>query len=115
MRRFGSKLTITYDHQRPVTAVSIIPPGANTHSLNMMQRIVFLKITKAGTTDEPSAAQERGPVAKPATGLRVVTSRTVTVQLPTAADRVANPGYYMLWVLDGDVPCAEAAWIKLTM
>jgi hypothetical protein len=35
-------------------------------------------------------------------------------QMPEWADRVANPGYYMLWVLDGDVPCQEAAWIQLT-
>jgi hypothetical protein len=67
----------------------MIPPGSNTHSLNMMQRIVILKITsnKAGS---------------------------VTAQLPSFKDRVLNPGWYMLWIVDEDnVPAKEAKWIKL--
>jgi hypothetical protein len=71
-----------------VTAATIVPPTATTHSTNMMQRVVFLKTSISG----PGA---------------------VTVQMPPAAARVANPGYYMLWILDGDVPCKEASWIWL--
>jgi hypothetical protein len=56
----------------------------------MMQRVVILEITtsKAGS---------------------------VTAALPSAAARVANPGYYMLWVVDEDkVPAKEAKWVKLS-
>lgn len=55
----------------------------------MMQRVIFLK-----TFD--------------------ITNSSVTVEMPPAKARVANPGYHMLWILDGDVPCKEAAWIKLS-
>lgn len=86
--RFGGRVTINYKHNKPVTAASIIPPTAVTHSTNMMQRVIFLK-----TYD--------------------VTGDKLTVELPTAQARVAVPGYYMLWIMSGDVPCKEAAWIKL--
>lgn len=85
---FGGRITISYKHSRPVTAATIMPPSANTHSLNMMQRVVFLK-----THD--------------------VTAGSVTVEMPSFQSRAANPGSYMLWILDGDVPCKEASWIKL--
>jgi hypothetical protein len=42
-----------------------------------------------------------------------VTPGSVTVEMPPWAARVANPGHYMLWLLDGDVPSKEAQWIKL--
>jgi hypothetical protein len=87
-RRYGGKLTISYTHSKPITAVTIIPPTATTHSTNMMQRVIFLK-----TSD--------------------ITPNSVTVEMPPQAARVANPGYYMLWLLDGDVPAKEAAWFKL--
>ena len=88
--RYGGRVTLTYRQGgRAVTGASIVPPGANTHSLNMMQRVVFLKVvaSRAGS---------------------------VTVEMPAAGARVANPGYYMLWLLEGDVPSKEAAWIKLS-
>ncbi|GBF98436.1 hypothetical protein Rsub_11081 [Raphidocelis subcapitata] len=85
---YGGKLTISYTHTKPITAASIIPPTATTHSTNMMQRVIFLK-----TSD--------------------ITGNSVTVEMPPQYARVANPGWYMLWIMDGDVPCKEATWIKL--
>lgn len=87
--KYGGSITIGYKHPKKIAKVSLIPPGANTHSLNMMQRVVFLKITskKAGS---------------------------VTAQLPSFGDRVLNPGYHMLWIVDEDnVPAKEAKWVKL--
>lgn len=54
----------------------------------MMQRVVFLKVTS-------------------------VTPSSVTVEMPKAEDRVVNPGWFMLWIMEGDVPCKEAQWIQL--
>lgn len=88
VHRYGESITIRYNFPQKVDAVTIIPPGANTHSLNMMQRLVYLKITS-------------------------VTANSVTAELPSKAARVANPGYYMLWVVSGDAPAREARWIKL--
>lgn len=88
LTRYGGKITVSYAHTRPVTGATIIPPTATTHSTNMMQRVVFLK-----TSD-----------AKPG---------SITVEMPPWGARVANPGWYMLWLLDGDVPVKEAAWIQL--
>ena len=79
---------MSYTHTKPVTAATLVPPTATTHSTNMMQRVIFLKTS-------------------------AVTPTSVTVEMPPAAARVANPGWYMLWLLDGDVPAKEAAWIQL--
>ena len=88
--RYGGKVTLRYvQGSKLVTAATIVPPGANTHSLNMMQRVVFLRVASSG-------------------------AGSITVQMPERSDRVANPGYYMLWLLEGDVPSNEAAWIKLS-
>jgi hypothetical protein len=87
--KYGGKVTIEFKHSKPITMVTLMPPGANTHSLNMMQRVVLLSIT----------ANNGG---------------SVTAQLPAFADRVANPGWYMLWIVDEDkVPAKEAKWVKL--
>ncbi|KIZ03620.1 glyoxal or galactose oxidase [Monoraphidium neglectum] len=86
--KYGEKITIGYKHGKAVTAATITPPSANTHSTNMMQRVIFLKTSG-------------------------VTPDSITVELPSLKSRVANPGYYMLWILEGDVPAKEARWIKL--
>lgn len=86
--RYGGKITVSYTHTRPVTGATLIPPTATTHSTNMMQRVIFLKTSGA-------------------------TGGSVTVEMPPRGARVANPGHYMLWLLDGDVPVKEAAWIQL--
>ena len=85
---WGGKVTVSYKHSKAVTSATIIPPTATTHSTNMMQRVVFLKIV----------ASSPG---------------SVTVELPKLEDRVVNPGWFMLWVNADDVPCKEAQWIQL--
>lgn len=92
---YGGKLKINFETfgKGFVNKVSVIPPGANTHSLNMMQRVVFLKITARNKDNE-----------RP---------RWVEVVMPTKNDRVLNPGPYMLWVVDDDLPAKEARWITL--
>ncbi|KAI8472424.1 MAG: hypothetical protein J3K34DRAFT_414131 [Monoraphidium minutum] len=85
---YDEKITVGYKHSRKVTAATLTPPSANTHSTNMMQRVIFLKTYNIG----PSS---------------------ITIEMPPEEARVANPGYYMLWLLDGDVPVKEARWIKL--
>jgi Domain of unknown function (DUF1929) len=91
--RFGETLKISINPSVGgyVSTASVIPPGSNTHSLNMMQRVVFLKIV------------DRSP-------------SHVTVQLPAATDRVLNPGWHMLFVnSDKRIPCREAKWLRITL
>jgi hypothetical protein len=89
--KYGDSLTIKYKSPNFISFVSVIPPGANTHSLNMMQRVVYLKVVDRKDKDG-----------------------SMTVQLPLMSDRVLNPGYQMLWIVDDQkVPCKEAKWIKL--
>jgi hypothetical protein len=59
----------------------------------MMQRVVFLKITARNKDNE-----------RP---------RWVEVVMPNKNDRVLNPGPYMLWVVDNELPAKEAKWITL--
>lgn len=88
--KYGGSLTIKFKSESPISFVSVIPPGANTHSLNMMQRVVYLRIGNRGKD-------------------------FVTVSMPSWSDRVLNPGYYMLWVVDEKrAPAKEARWIQLT-
>jgi hypothetical protein len=87
-KRHGDFILIVYRHDTPITGASITPPSAVTHSNNMMQRLIFLKTHN-------------------------VTENSLVVELPPKAARVANPGFYMLWILAGDVPCKEASWIKI--
>lgn len=88
---YGGKLKINFETfgKGFVNKVSVIPPGANTHSLNMMQRVVFLKITARNKDNE-----------RP---------RWVEIVMPTKNDRVLNPGPYMLWVVDDDLPARRLA------
>jgi hypothetical protein len=134
---------VSYDHSRPVTAATIVPPTATTHSTNMMQRVIFLEVRAqttaaaragAGGKEPPAArgalclaplplrrraaalalpAQLRRPRPRTAPQTSDSTPGSITVKMPQRAARVANPGYYMLWLLDGDVPCKEASWIWL--
>jgi hypothetical protein len=88
----GGKITVRYRPSAPgkkVTAATIMPPGARTHGLDMMQRVVYLDVLSSSASGQ------------------------VTLGLPPLSARVALPGYYMLWLLEGDVPVKEAAWIKL--
>jgi hypothetical protein len=89
--RLGGKLTVRYRASAPgkkITAATIIPPGARTHGLDMMQRVVHLDVLSDS-------------------------NGSVVLGMPEASARVAPAGYYMLWLLEGDVPVKEAAWIKL--
>ncbi|KAF8059661.1 CA1 [Scenedesmus sp. PABB004] len=90
--KYGGSVTITYAPASTyIETAVLIPPGANTHSLNMMQRAVFLKVTA-----------------------RAVGS--LTVAIPPFSARLLNPGTYMLWInTPGKVPCKEARWAASAM
>jgi hypothetical protein len=88
----GGSIVVKYRPSAPgkrVTAATIVPPGSRTHGLDVTQRVVFLDVLASGAGGQ------------------------VTLGLPTAASRVALPGHYMLWLLEGDTPVKEAAWIRV--
>jgi len=96
--RLGGTVTLRYAPAAPggkITGASITAPGARTHGLDMTARLVFLQAVSIGSPEGGG----RGGVA--------------TFALPSGAGRVALPGWYMLWVLEGDVPAKEAVWIQL--
>ena len=66
----------------------LIAPAATTHSFDMGQRFVPLRVVRTAPGD----------------GLDVVTP-------PSPA--VAPPGYYMLWLLDGDGVPSLARWVRV--
>jgi hypothetical protein len=95
--KLGDTITVSYRPSaqgRKVTGASIMTPGARTHGLDMSSRAIFLDLVSNSNLGGNAG--------------------TATFRLPEARARVALPGYYMLWVLEGDVPAKEAVWIKVT-
>ena len=82
----GAALTLKFTGS--VTRASLLSPGAVTHQYNMNQRALNLRVLVSG--DE------------------------ATVFMPPPGGRVAPAGWYMLFLLNGDIPCTEAVWVKLT-
>ncbi|KIZ02370.1 hypothetical protein MNEG_5589 [Monoraphidium neglectum] len=83
----GSEVKVTYDGT--VSGAVLMTPGAVTHQLNMNQRGIKLAVAK----------NENGEI---------------TLTMPPPGGNVAQPGWYMLFLLNGDLPCTKASWILLT-
>ncbi len=84
----GTNLTITYTGT--ATAAVIAQPASVTHQNNMNQRAIELVLRPGSQPGE------------------------VVVEMPPSSGVVAPPGFYMLWLLNGDLPCTQASWIQLT-
>ncbi len=84
----GSTLTITFTGN--VTGAALTQPAAITHQINMNQRAVKLVVVDASVPGR------------------------VVVRMPPSSGVVAGPGPYMLWLMNGDLPCVQATWISLT-
>lgn len=84
----GSLLTVSYTGT--VTSAVLTQPATVTHQNNMNQRAIKLEM-KAGS--QPGE---------------------LVLEMPPSSGVVAPPGYYMLWLLNDDLPCTQAAWIQLT-
>ncbi|GBF91509.1 glyoxal or galactose oxidase [Raphidocelis subcapitata] len=82
----GGALTLTY--AGAVTHAVIAAPAAVTHQTNMNQRLIKL----ATTTNAGGSIT----VVAPPNGL------------------VAVPGWWMLFLMNGDIPCRQARWIRIT-
>jgi hypothetical protein len=81
--QYGSTFTVTYSGT--VDRVSIMTPGATTHSVDFTQRLVFPKIESNN-------------------------GKSLVIRAPPNAN-VLLQGYHMLFVLTGDVP-SQAVWIR---
>ncbi|MGH7564981.1 MAG: galactose oxidase-like domain-containing protein [Gemmatimonadota bacterium] len=85
---YGSGFTIDTPAAGDIAEVVLLRPGAVTHSFNMTQRGVELVMTGMAAT-------------------------SVDVDSPPNA-RLAPPGWYLLFVLDGGRVPSEGRWIRLT-
>lgn len=90
--QFGATLAVAFTRGVP-TRASLVHPGANTHGLDMSARVIFCTITVQGNLQ----------------------GGTATVQMPTYASRVAQPGWYMLYLLNNNSPSERAVWVRLTV
>ncbi|GLC38399.1 hypothetical protein PLESTM_000723100 [Pleodorina starrii] len=84
---FGLRYSMFYATDRVTTAV-LVAPGSTTHSTNMNQRVVGLEIVSQDAE----------------------TRRLVLKGPPTA--NIAPPGWYMLFLLNGEV-YGQSAWVRL--
>ncbi len=84
---YGHTIVATVAGEQPLRWMSLMRPGAGTHSADNEQRLVDL----AFTTEEDGE---------------------VSVELPTNA-AIAPPGWYMLFAVDEDGVPSDAAWLRL--
>ena len=84
---YGETLDATVTGDRPLRWLSLVRPGAGTHSSDNEQRLVDVAFT-AQTGDQ------------------------VGVQLPPGPE-LAPPGWYMLFAVDQDGIPSDAAWLHL--
>jgi hypothetical protein len=86
---------VTYGETTPVAfngtadRAVLMAPAAVTHQADMNSRAIELV-----TAADPDDAQN------------------MLITLPGSA-LVAPPGYYMLFLLNGDIPCTKAQWVRL--
>lgn len=85
---YGEAFGIFTEHARAGMQAALVAPSQTTHSLDMNQRVVPLKVTKVTRVG----------------GLNV---------LAPAAAGIAPPGWYMLFVVDADGTPSIARWVKL--
>ncbi|WIA15101.1 hypothetical protein OEZ85_001795 [Tetradesmus obliquus] len=83
--RYGATLTVGYTGR--VTSAVIITPAAVTHQNNMNQRAARLVVVSN-------------------------TGGVVTLRMPPN-QYVMQPGWHMLFLMNGDVPCTAARWVQL--
>jgi len=87
--RYGATFTVETPDAARITRVAIMRPGAVTHHTDTEQRFVELAFTTAGT-------------------------RLSIDMVPGTDSSLVPPGYYMLWILAGSLPCVEARYIQVT-
>ncbi|KAI8807472.1 glyoxal oxidase N-terminus-domain-containing protein [Cladochytrium replicatum] len=88
----GLALTVVARTTNKPIRVSFMRDGVNTHSTHMDQRFIWLDITI-------------GPTSQTGSG-------TYTVRMPPNG-KVAPPGWYQIWVLEGPTPCQEHTWVRI--
>lgn len=85
---YGAAFTIQTPQAAAIAEVILMRPGAVTHGFDMSQRAIELAITVSGVG-------------------------TVDVSAPPNAN-IAPPGFYLLFILDGNGVPSEGRWIRLT-
>ncbi|GIL60167.1 hypothetical protein Vafri_14781 [Volvox africanus] len=89
--QYGEQFALTYSMfyaTHSVTAAVLVSPGSTTHSTNMNQRVVGLEIL-----------------------VQDMDSRRLVLKGPPTIN-IAPPGWYMLFLLNGDV-YGQSAWVRL--
>ncbi|GAA0418514.1 hypothetical protein Acor_19450 [Acrocarpospora corrugata] len=87
--KYGETFTVLTPDAARITRVAIMRPAAVTHHTDTEQRFIELPFTANGAT-----------------------SLSVTM-VPTTDSSLVTPGYYMLWILAGALPCLEARFIQI--
>lgn len=87
--RYGTKFTVRTPDAARITRVAIMRPACVTHHTDSEQRFIELPFTASG-------------------------SATLQVDMVPGTDSsLVPPGYYMLWILAGALPCVEARFIQV--
>ncbi|MFB7288713.1 galactose oxidase-like domain-containing protein [Actinacidiphila glaucinigra] len=88
--RYGATFTVRTPDAARITRVAIMRPAAVTHHTDTEQRFIELPFTANGST-------------------------SLSIKMVPGTDSsLVPPGYYMLWILAGALPCVEARFIQVT-
>ncbi|KAL6650973.1 hypothetical protein ACP70R_009898 [Stipagrostis hirtigluma subsp. patula] len=80
--------------------VTMIPPSFTTHSYAQNQRLLLLQ------------ADVSQPEVKAIGGIQVPPIYEASVTMPASAT-LAPPGYYMVFVVNGRIPCEKGIWVHI--
>jgi len=84
---YNTSFQVTSPDAATIASVALVRAGSATHAFNFEQRLINLSFTAAGNT--------------------------LTLTSPPSAN-IAPPGYYLLFIIDGNGVPSVAAWVQMT-
>lgn len=93
---YSASFSVTYTSTSPISSAVLVHPGSTTHAFDMDQRLIGL----CGPAPQPACNGASG-------------SGTLSLTTPPNGN-IAPPGYYMLFILDGNGVPSIAQFLQLS-
>ncbi len=109
---FGASASVTVPHGTSVAEADLLALGSMTHSFDLNQRLVEIRVTGPVSTSQLVLGAFVQVTASQCTASASPCYDTYSIQAPETAD-TAPPGYYTLYLLDANRVPSEGRILKL--